>query len=81
MVIHATSTFVESFGSMIGFDFHRVIIRYMKKNMILFMCPKVAMGKNLVFLLKDYGFEIALGEQNMQVPHNIFNVFFLLIET
>ncbi len=66
---------------MIGFDCHRVSIRYMKKNMILFMCPEVATGKNLVFLLKDYGFEIALREQNMQVPHKIFNVFFLLVET
>jgi hypothetical protein len=80
-VIHATNTFVESFGSMIGFDCHRVIIKYIKKNMILFMCPEVATGKNLVFLLKDYGFEIALGEQNMLVPHNIFYFFFLLVKT
>ncbi len=49
--------------------------------MILFMCPEVATGKNLVFLLKDYGFEIALGEQNMLVPHNIFFFFFLLVKT
>lgn len=56
-------------------------IRYIKKNMILFMCPKVAIGRNLVFVLKDYGFEIVLGEQNMQVPHNILNVSFLLVKT
>lgn len=49
--------------------------------MIFFMCPNVATSRNLVFMLKDYGFEIALGEQNMQVPHNIFNFVFLLVET
>jgi hypothetical protein len=30
---------------------------------------------NLVFLLKDPKFEIALGWQNMWVPQNIFNVY------
>jgi hypothetical protein len=45
------------------------------------MCPDVTTGRILVFLLKDYGFEIALGEQNMQVPHNIFNFVLLLVKT
>jgi hypothetical protein len=45
------------------------------------MCLKIAIGRNLIFLLKDCVFEIALRQQNMQVPYNVFSVFSLLVKT